>query len=178
MTVCNRSNDIIWGCYGANFVHMSFLQEFIARTLGVQVGVYYQFSNNFHMYVDRDDCQRLMDTSALDNSDWKVHYTDDNRYLRGTPTYPLFLDPEESEAWLDDCEAVAHFPTADHRGRHPFFSRVVAPMMAAHAAYKEGDLLRAITLAGWCVAPDWRVAGVEWLERRLRKQTRYDGARA
>ncbi len=24
MTVCNRSNDMIWGAYGANAVHMSF----------------------------------------------------------------------------------------------------------------------------------------------------------
>lgn len=175
MTVCNRSNDAIWGCYGANVVHMSFLQEFIARTLGVPVGVYYQFSNNFHMYVDREDCQRLMDASAQDKSQWVVRYTADDRYAQGMGTFPLFFAPEESEAWLDDCEAVAHFPTADHHGRHPFFRDVVVPMMSAHAAYKDGDLPRAIQVAQGCKAPDWRAAGVEWLERRLRKQMSGDG---
>src|SRR5690606_6235064 len=30
MTVCNRSNDAIWGAVGANVVHMSFLQEYMA----------------------------------------------------------------------------------------------------------------------------------------------------
>lgn len=30
MTVCCRSNDIIWGAYGANAVHFSMLQEFLA----------------------------------------------------------------------------------------------------------------------------------------------------
>ena len=30
MTVCNRSNDMLWGAYGANVVHMSMLQEFVA----------------------------------------------------------------------------------------------------------------------------------------------------
>ena len=34
MTVCNRSNDLIWGCCGANAVHMSFLQEYVATMWG------------------------------------------------------------------------------------------------------------------------------------------------
>jgi len=52
MTVCCRSNDIIWGAYGANAVHMSILQEYIAAAIGVPVGSYFQFSNNFHAYTN------------------------------------------------------------------------------------------------------------------------------
>ena len=48
MTVCNRSNDIIWGAYGANAVHMSMLQEYMAGALRVGVGTYYQVSDNYH----------------------------------------------------------------------------------------------------------------------------------
>ena len=52
MTVVNRSNDLIWGAYGANAVHMSMLQEYFAGRLELGVGTYTQFSNNLHAYVD------------------------------------------------------------------------------------------------------------------------------
>lgn len=51
MTVCCRSNDIIMGAYGANAVHFSLLQEYVASMVGVGVGTYRQVSNNYHMYV-------------------------------------------------------------------------------------------------------------------------------
>jgi hypothetical protein len=53
MTVCNRSNDMIWGMLGANVVHFSFLQEYIAQQVGVSMGRYYQFTNNLHVYTKR-----------------------------------------------------------------------------------------------------------------------------
>ena len=40
MTVCNRSNDMLWGAYGANAVHMSMLQEYMASRIEVAVGEY------------------------------------------------------------------------------------------------------------------------------------------
>jgi thymidylate synthase len=53
MMVNCRSNDIFWGAYGANAVHFSFLQEYVASSIGVEVGRYWQNSFNFHAYVDR-----------------------------------------------------------------------------------------------------------------------------
>jgi len=53
MTVCNRSNDLVWGMLGANVVHMSILQEYMADQIGVEVGVYNQFTNNLHVYTER-----------------------------------------------------------------------------------------------------------------------------
>jgi thymidylate synthase len=41
MTVCNRSNDMLWGAYGANVVHMSMLQEYVAHCLGPTYGRVY-----------------------------------------------------------------------------------------------------------------------------------------
>ena len=37
LTVCCRSNDIIWGATGANAVHFSFVQEWMAAQIGVGV---------------------------------------------------------------------------------------------------------------------------------------------
>jgi thymidylate synthase len=52
MTVCCRSNDMIWGAYGANIVHFGVLHEYVAALAGLQVGFYYQISNNFHSYTN------------------------------------------------------------------------------------------------------------------------------
>jgi len=50
MTVSNRSNDLVWGAYGANAVHFSMLHEFVAHAASMRVGVYNQVSANAHVY--------------------------------------------------------------------------------------------------------------------------------
>jgi thymidylate synthase len=60
MTVCCRSNDIIWGAYGANAVHFSFLLEYVAAATGLPMGVYRQMSNNFHLYTNIVPEEQLM----------------------------------------------------------------------------------------------------------------------
>lgn len=52
LTVFCRSNDIIWGAYGANAVHFSFLLEYMALWVGVPVGRLYQVSVNWHAYLE------------------------------------------------------------------------------------------------------------------------------
>jgi hypothetical protein len=52
LSVFCRSNDIVWGCYGANAVHFSFLLEYMARWIGVPVGRYSQISINWHGYLE------------------------------------------------------------------------------------------------------------------------------
>lgn len=52
LTVFNRSNDILWGMLGANIVQFSFLQEYIARSLSIQMGRLHQISTNAHIYTE------------------------------------------------------------------------------------------------------------------------------
>jgi len=52
LAVFCRSNDIVWGAYGANAVHFSFLLEYMARAVGVPVGRYSQISINWHGYLE------------------------------------------------------------------------------------------------------------------------------
>ena len=52
MTVCNRSNDFIWGMLGTNAVHMTLLHELIAKASGYKMGMYHVFSNNVHIYLE------------------------------------------------------------------------------------------------------------------------------
>ncbi len=68
MTVCNRSNDMLWGAYGANAVHFSILQEVMCEALNVPMGVYRQFSNNLHVYVNNPTVNQFLCSPPEDYS--------------------------------------------------------------------------------------------------------------
>lgn len=176
MTVCNRSNDIVWGAYGANVVHMSYLHEFVAAAAGLELGHYHQVSNNYHLYTDRPDVQRLLRDESTDDEPnrWQVLFKPDNRYLHGVKPFQLVdergFDPMH---WLGDCEELVNDPYGHQQFDYRFFQHVVSPMMEAHEAYKQGDFELARHCISKCIADDWRVAGAEWIERRqaaLRKK--------
>lgn len=159
LTVCCRSNDVVWGCYGANAVHMSVLQEYLSARIGVGVGVYYQFSNNWHVY---DGTLAKCDaTSARESA---------SRPYPGT--LPLVDDPES----FDD-ELRRLMPNAEPDGlrlgdcgwmRNRVFPETVVPMMIANSCRRNGDLGAAVGYAECIAAPDWRTACVEWLKRRVK----------
>ena len=45
-----RSNDIIWGASAVNIFNYTFMQEYMATILGLEVGNYFHFADNFHYY--------------------------------------------------------------------------------------------------------------------------------
>lgn len=162
MTVCNRSNDLIWGMLGANYVHMSFLQEYMASALGWGIGTYYHFTNNLHVYEDV----------------WKKNaekYIEEGRQEEGHPydyiykTVPLVRDlnqfDKEVQEFLYDIKALDA-----NNFKEPFLSKVAVPMVQAYWQYKNEDLLEAINTAESIEASDWRIACVQWLRRRKAKR--------
>lgn len=50
LTVYLRSNDLIWGATAVNIFNYTFIQEYIAQILGVEIGSYYHTTNNLHFY--------------------------------------------------------------------------------------------------------------------------------
>lgn len=60
MSVSNRSNDLVWGAYGANVVHMSILHEYVAAQTGLKLGSYFQNSSNLHLYLNNPVTSRLV----------------------------------------------------------------------------------------------------------------------
>lgn len=52
-TVTMRSNDCIWGMSAVNVFNFTLMQEYIAGILGLEVGRYYHFVTNFHVYEDK-----------------------------------------------------------------------------------------------------------------------------
>lgn len=169
MTVLCRSNDVVWGCYGANAVHFSVLHEYVALSCGVEQGVYRQFSNNYHLYSDRPDVSRLFRTDGRGPE----HNASENRYEddRMRP-YPLI---NTDQATWDADMKVFFGEWAEGKQMDgqlyldPFWSGVMVPLVNAHHFYKEKKFESAIIVAGRCIADDWCVAAKEWLQRRKDK---------
>lgn len=165
ITVFCRSNDAVWGAYGANAVHFSILQEYLAGKLGVKVGTYYQISNNFHAYLN---------TMPKDPTLGFQNYYDED-FLRPTIVVPLFDPDFPREIELFDKE-VARFVEEAGTDTIPYanhFLRVVAkPMLAAHTAYKAkswNDAFKQLdNMPHRC---DWQIAAGQWLSRRHEKAT-------
>jgi len=166
MTVCCRSNDAVWGAYGANAVHFSVLQQYMAEVLGVPVGVYRQFSNNMHIYADRPDVVRLLDSDG-------VRYVADDRYTQGHEAlspdiqHTRLIQPQESAlAFLADIHRLVWRTGEDCKYATEFFAETVSPMQKAHAQYKSGLCECARNTACEIAAQDWMMACVDWLDRR------------
>jgi hypothetical protein len=165
MTVCNRSNDVIWGAYGANAVHFSVLQEYMALSIGVPVGRYWQMSNNYHAYTTTyDPLQHLADAAPdpyrkAPNNPYEIQVMD---------PFPLMSSPREQ--WDSDLKMFIE-EGAVMGLKDPFFRRVAVPMLIAYELFKQKDDAgrydRAIEhLTQNCQAPDWKMACIEWVQRR------------
>lgn len=157
MTVENRSNDMIWGAYGANAVHFSMLQEFMAAWTGFRVGHYWQVSTNFHAYT------ATMEKHA---SLLKLSPGFDDYSIGAVEPFPMVNTPIES--WMQELDmfinegAVVGF-------QDKFFKKVAIPMLLSWQAYKSKEYGKAMSiLTESCVATDWRKAGIEWIERRIK----------
>jgi thymidylate synthase len=151
MTVCNRSNDLIWGMCGANAVHMSFLLEYMAARVGVRVGEYVQFTNNLHAYKD-----------VLYKH--KISQPEVSPYLGMEPPLPLVLNAE-----VFDYEVKAFCGDTKTSYTEPFIATVAVPMANAYAAYRKGDYDEAYNHAQNIRSADWRKSCTEWLGRRRAK---------
>jgi len=167
MMVTNRSNDLIWGAYGANAVHFSFLQEYIALGLGREVGMYYQTSFNTHFYTEPH--QKLVETLADKAPQPPEQYT--CPYSTGDigNIVPLMSIPRGR--W--DRELDTFFLLRD-AGTYvdPFFTQVAVPLYLAYGAFKSKTpdrFDRAFQHVGQCASHDWAIACQEWLLRRQAK---------
>lgn len=163
MTVLCRSNDIYWGAYGANAVHFSMLQEYLAAGVGIPMGLYRQFSNNFHIYTN---VVPLENFNALATDAESYDYYDNSMLGR----IPLLNDGEIIDDFDEDLEGFFKLPIGfcGHVNTQ-FFAKVVRPMWEAWKERKE----KRGTGLNWVEAMlpcDWKVACTEWIERREAKK--------
>jgi hypothetical protein len=155
MMVCCRSNDVIWGAYGANAVHFSVLHEWMAAAVGCKIGVMRQLSYNFHAYTDVFSVEKLQHMAG--------EATKTDYYTSGDcKPYPLVsTDPL---VWLEDCERFLDGPFAKGL-RDPFWQAVALPMYRAWHLRKEHKA-QGTTHADRIAATDWCIASKQWIDRR------------
>ena len=189
MTVCNRSNDLIWGALGANVVHFSFLQEYLAACIGCEVGVYNQFTNNLHVYVDRFEPEKWLADETPDFYSETVKHTSKLRHYGmkefmpggeseipegstltiGTPVQPIPLVKDPATFDRECAEFVERHKQDVLAGRYkePFLQDVAQPMCIAFHHHKRRDYVSALMIAKDLIrADDWRIASVNWLLKR------------
>ena len=155
MTVFNRSNDLILGLLGANAVHFSFLQEYIAGHLGIAVGRYYQVTNNLHVYLNSCKFDEWLSGSYA--YDPYVNFPSD--YL-----CPLISDPVRFDKELPIFVEQYLYPS--YKFEEPFFHCVAVPMLLAFKAHKERDYTTALKIASEIKSQDWHQACKVWLLKR------------
>lgn len=166
MTVCCRSNDIIWGAYGANAVHFSFLLEYISIATGIPMGVYRQFSNNFHLYTNVIAAEEIMPLArdVIKTDPYYRNRAPHDLVKHPTPVrkVPLMVDKERFDLELEQFMAE----NKDFDYEEPFFQGVAIPMFGAYMHFKAKRFDDALDLMYLVRAEDWQQAGKEWLERR------------
>lgn len=164
LTICCRSNDQIWGAHGANAVHFSMLQEYLAAGLKVEVGKMYQLSNNFHIYDDVADKKPLHNTVT----DYYDAAAASCHQLEAVKPSPMVSDFDSFDADIRIFMESPGDPRKDILFTNPWFRETLQPMVRTMQAYREKHMDAAMDSAKSVNASDWRLAAVQWLERRMK----------
>ncbi len=166
MVVYNRSNDMIWGAYGANVVQFSMIQEYVAAHLGLSMGEYTQVTNSYHVY-----------TTGAGGKVW------DRLKDRNPVTNPYNMVNTMSRISDDGVKNFEHelkrfFNTYDKHGLkeiprlrnwYPYFGQLVIPMLYVYNTYKSHGVQKAVEVCNYIHADDWRMACEDWLGNRSKK---------
>ncbi len=164
ITVCCRSNDAIWGAHGANAVHFSMLQEYVAGRVGVATGTMHQVSNNYHVY--EDSFKKLGDVSDLTTAD-----PYESEQVTTTPMATDWSmwdnDLRHFMKWHDEVLPMER-PHPWDRIVNTWFIETASRVALARWQWTHAQKHSAMKTAEGISAPDWRRACVEWMQRRNR----------
>lgn len=163
MMVTNRSNDIVWGLFGANAVHFSVLQEYVAAQIGVDVGRYVHVTDSFHAYprvFDRLPTPLFAPIPAASKIVTKPSKFDSelNQFL--DEALCMFCDQPNYAHNDDGCkflqESRIHRPPRSYE--NSFFHTTARPMREAWDAYKSGQVHEALRISQRIQGADWHAA--------------------
>lgn len=181
MTVCCRSNDMVWGAYGANAVQFSTIQEYIAARVLADVGWYVQWSDSYHVYTEEPAWKRVRDHYAVrrhvldpyneaevasDYGFFEERCVRPYRMVRKADTFDRELDrfmlATESYIYSEGKGGITLYDDTSN----PYFSEVAIPLFNAFCAYRVKDWDTALKWALMAGAEDWSLACAMWLHRR------------
>lgn len=175
LAVFCRSNDIIWGAYGANAVHFSMLHEYLAFVIGVEVGRYHQISVNYHAYREVYDPLVKKLEKAEPIQPYVAGVVGHDVPVRSVPM--LHVGHGYSMAALDRIirallmAADTNFEVTDaHHFADEWSNSIFTVLRSFHiwkSAPKESRRTQALdALLSTDPTIDWVVAARQWFERR------------
>jgi len=187
MSITNRSNDAIWGLLGANYVHFSFLQEYVAAHLGVKLGRMTVFSNNVHTYVDKFNVNwdveyvkeitslRLLYNNLENLQNWQGDLTKNKNCFRS-----FGLNQQVNDFDFDLPNFVAHFDLSTRNigfledikqlegkdWNHSFLQEVAKPLLLVFFFHKNGYYAKAAYWLEKIIHYEWQRAAMRWIRQR------------
>lgn len=170
ITVLCRSNDVLWGAYGANAVHFSILQEYMAARVGLPVGRMYQFSNNFHVYPEVIGGAAGAMAMAVNAEKCDLYQ------MKKMVIQPLVQSAERFDKEVVDFCRYLLDPGLEAKFEEPFLRDTALPMYRAWSLHKQRDYVKADLAARAIWADDWREASVNWIQRRRDNWTKKEAA--
>lgn len=166
VTVYNRSNDMIWGAYGANVVQFSMIQEYVAAQLGLPLGTYTQVSNSYHIYTDGPG-------GAVWNRLLDGYDADENIYDSVVNNQVYMMDYDMSAM---DYDLNLFFNTYDQFGikelgemqcwKSQYFNQLIMPVLCVYLVHKQHGPTEALKHTHNIQSDDWRLACEDWLMNR------------
>jgi hypothetical protein len=140
----------------------------MAGKLDLPMGGYLQITNNLHLYVSEYNrlCRRCEGGTKFAEA-YRIHpYGEtsplmEDRYNFG-PELQRLID------FIDEFQA-GHLAQLRTNWYNPFLGHTVARMAIVHSLYKQGNMADALDIANTISAEDWRLAAVQWLQRRKKE---------
>lgn len=168
LTVYNRSNDMLWGAYGANVVQFSMLQEYVAAKLNLEMGTYHQVSNSYHVYLDgpggalwdkmRSRVNKFLPSRPYDSVKTIVRMKPHEMPSIDYDLFTMFKMYDQGN--LNSLSQPLHYSSS-------YFKTLVAPMMNLWLKYKGGSSLEELqSYASMIAADDWRTASMDFITNR------------
>lgn len=171
ITVYNRSNDMIWGAYGANVVQFSMLQEYVAAHLGLPLGEYTQITNSYHVYTTGpggDLWNKLQEDYGDGNSeiyDKSVHSS-------------VYMNQYDMDSGDFDHDLKLFFNTYDEFGlqeighmtcwRSSYFQQLILPVLCVFLVHKEHGATVAMEHVNSIEDDAWKLGITSWLVKRAK----------
>jgi thymidylate synthase len=177
-TVPGRHNAVLnngvvahncWGMLGANVVHFSFLQEYMAAQIGVEVGRYTQMTNNLHVYENN----WKPDIWLAESNKWSSKSYDGFNKVNQGWLVPLIKNPAKFDEELPKFIETYSGENPDRKTwvdySEPFIKNTAVPMMDAFYAHKRRQYNTAEDYCSQIVSDDWRIAVTNWITKRRNK---------
>ena len=98
-----RSNDMLWGASAVNIFNFTFMQEYFAAMLNMEIGSYFHIANNFHFYEDKSDMvEQIASSGIVDDNPYTYRKTFKNLYE--FDALVKTLSDEETKMRLQQCD--------------------------------------------------------------------------